>query len=77
MDFDQNVEIHRKLHSAKEDILKQLRGALKDAGLEDIYIGSVHLYLKRPPVQCPVGTEPVWEPETLADGTVIYRWVCK
>ena len=77
MNAEDHAELHRRLHSVKKDILSQVQKALSQAGLGDVHIESVRLYLKHPTVQCPEGTEPVFEPESLADGSVVYRWVCQ
>jgi hypothetical protein len=77
MNANDQAELHRKLHTAKTNILSQIQQALSQAGLGDVHIESLRLYLKHPAVQCPEGTEPEFEPESLADGSVVYRWVCK
>jgi len=78
MSLEQDSDTHDRLESAKEHILKQVRNALQDLGLHDFDIDSIGLYLKhKRPMQCPPGQQPVWEPVTLPDGSVEYRWVCK
>lgn len=67
-----------QLDKAKQEILKQVRQALKNSGLQDFDIASLGLYLKHTPtMKCPDGQEPVWEAVTLPDGRIEYRWVCK
>jgi hypothetical protein len=77
MDLIGDPNMHKRLHSGKDRLLKQVRNALEEAGLHDYEIKSISLFLKRTPLRCPVGQEPVWEPVTKPDGTVVYEWVCK
>ncbi len=71
-------ELHQQLYLHKDRLLERLQNALEEAGLKDFDIASIGLYARRAPKRnCPPGTTPVWEPVRLADGTIVYQWICK
>lgn|GEM_PF-2005601 len=78
MDLKKHPQVHRQLHGAKDQILKTLEKALKNAGLDHFEVASLGLRAKPPVKTCPPGEDAVWEPiSTSDDDTVVFGWVCK
>jgi hypothetical protein len=69
--------LRQQLESCKEDVFTSIYQVLRDAGVEDAYVSSIELSLRRTGPKCPPGTEPTQEVVERPDGSTVYQVVCK
>lgn len=75
---DIEMKFHEHFYVKREQFLELMRKALDESGFGDLDVSSITLYARRGHRRtCPDGRPAVWEPIRMADGTVVYGWVCK
>lgn len=69
--------LRQQLDDCKDDVFTAVHQALRNAGLENVYVRTIELFARPAGPQCPAGTEPTLEVFELPDGSIVYQVVCK